>query len=204
MDSITAMHFVNFKLRDDAGLNVVDTFFKSFKTNFKQSIILTVVFGGVGAFLAIGWINALQDFSNINKTEVGILTIASFLFFIFESFSTYVLAKFDNPFGHYLFVVVYAISAGIDVAVKLALFEMAMVAGAVIIVIVNPSVVIFIVAFAVLFLVLVVYEMLAGAWIIPVYNILLAPRKKQNEQSENAEEEADESNNEEIGENEDK
>lgn len=193
MDSVTAMHFVNFKLRDDADTDVVKEFFKSYKTNIVPSLVLTVVFGAIGVFLTRGWMDALKDFSDINKTEVTLKAVATFMFFIFESFSTYILAKFDNPFKRYIIVVVFAISAGIDVAVKMAIFEMAMVAAGVFIVLVNPGALILSVATVVLLLLLALYEMFAGAWIVPVFSILLNTQNKAQEAKESNETETQES-----------
>ena len=82
---ITAVHFVNMKIYNGTDSGVIKEFFKSFKMNLLQSVVLTVIFAGLGYILGINWVKDLSDLDNINKVAVAILGILTFLFFIFIS-----------------------------------------------------------------------------------------------------------------------
>lgn len=176
-DSITAMHFVNFKLADNPEISVTREFFKSFKINLVQSVFFTVIFAGIGYFLGYKWYTELTS-GDVSKGVVIILGIATFLFFMFEAISTYILAKFDNPIGKQLLLVVLAIGSHIDCAAKMAFMPIFSIALAVIIVLVNPGVISFTVAMVFLFIAMVINEMLSTKWIMPIYDTLLAIREQ--------------------------
>lgn len=184
--SITAVHFVNFKINDDDNTNVAAEFFKSFKMNLRESIILTVLIGGIGALLGYSWVSALKDINNISKGAVIITGIFTFLFFMVESISTYLLSKFDNSIGRLFLLTVYAIGSHIDAAAKMAFSEMAIIALSVLIVVVNPGVISFTIAVVFLLIALVVYEMVSIKWFMPIYKSLLASKEKSETMAEEA------------------
>lgn len=176
--SITAMHFVNFKLAIDKDINVPREFFKSFKQNLLQSIPLLILFALVGGLLVYAWINNLSS-ENTNSLLVIMLSIASIIYLSLESVATYLLAKFDNTTKRLLLLTIYAVGAHIDIVFKLSLVEATVIAIPVLIYIINPGVSALIAALIVCFVLLILFEVLSGKWIDPIFATLLKSNEKK-------------------------
>ena len=95
-----AMCFVAMKLAKKEEIRVVPTFFQSFKVNFKQGIILNLIFLTIGAILAMDMVYfgsaELGDGTGITWLRAVILALTAWMLCIM--FYTYPLqAQFYNP-----------------------------------------------------------------------------------------------------------
>lgn len=186
-DSITAMHFVNFKLAEDPNVNVAKEFSKSFKQNFKQSLVLEVLFLVLGINFAVAWVGQLSDIENVSTFVVVVLAFGTILFFMFEGISTYLLAKFDNTVKRMLLLSVYTMGANLETAIKIALADCCVVGIPVLIVAVNPSEVSFTVAIFVCLVLFVACEMLSSKWMLPIFKALIESQERANKRREEEE-----------------
>lgn len=97
--STTALYYVLMKLVKDEEGYIIKDFFMSFRTNFKQSTMITFIYGFLGAFFALD-IRLLSAFGQPLSTFQSILRIVLFVFaialFILAEYTFPILAKFDN------------------------------------------------------------------------------------------------------------
>ena len=103
--STTAMYFVAMKLAQKEEIRVVPTFLKSFKVNFKQGIVLTLIFLIVGAVLVVDVLYfaspALSDGTGVSLMQGIFLALCVWALCIM--FYTFPLqAQFYNPIGRTL------------------------------------------------------------------------------------------------------
>lgn len=180
-DSITAMHFVNFRLVKEPDTNVCREFFKSFKLNFLQSLWFLLIIGGVGTLFGYLWVATLKDTDNFNIMLTGLLLIATLLFFNFEFLSTYLLSKFTNTTVKLIMLSVYASIRNVDKVTKASFLETAMIAVPVFVYCVNPCVVSLSVAIAVFFVLMVVFEIVSAKIVTPIFEDLIKQNGKANE-----------------------
>lgn len=183
-DSITAMHFVNFRLRDNEDTKVFAEFMKSFKLNFKQSLTFIIFTLGVGALVTWSWIDVVKSSPDINFLVAGLLLIATLFYLNVNTMFTYLLAKFENTTKRLLVLTVYMAIGRIDVMTKIAALELLAFVAPVIIICVNTNVVSCIIGGVVFVALLVLVEMVSAKNIIPIYEFLIKQEKKDepNEQ----------------------
>ena len=94
-----AAHYVAMKLVKDEGRNVWSMFFKSFKKNFKQGLILGIIFTVLGALLILDFYLCLYKLEEGNMFNLVMLSALGFLAIIYLIEMIYVwavLARFDN------------------------------------------------------------------------------------------------------------
>lgn len=94
--SLTALHYVALKIVRDEECYIVRGFFKSFKENFKQGVLLWLIFLVVGIVI-VGDIYIMQN-SGIEfhfVLRIMVLVVAVLTTFTF-TFAFPILAKFDN------------------------------------------------------------------------------------------------------------
>lgn len=95
--SITSMYYVTLKMVRNEESYIIKGFFKSFKTNFKQSTIIWLIILVAGILLSL-------DFGIMNQVgQAGLMKIVSYglymIAFLFAMVFTYIfplLSKFDN------------------------------------------------------------------------------------------------------------
>jgi len=196
--SITALHFVGFKLASGEDVEVCTEYFKSFKMNFAQSLPFLVIILAVGAGLFYSWKSLLSS-GDGNMIMIFLVFIATCLYFSFESMSTYLLSKFANTTKRLMLITIYAVTKRIDLMIKLSVAQSAVVAVPVLIYYINPSVVSLIIAIVLFIILLIGYEVLASKAVLPVFEMLikeqeesLAKRAAEAEASEASEEESGE------------
>lgn len=176
--SMTAMHFVNFRLVDNEDLNVFEEFMKSFKLNFKQSLLFMVITIGVGVLVVWAWIDVIKTFPDINFIAAALLLVATLLYLNIITMFTYLLAKFDNTTKRLLILTVYSGIGKIDVMTKLAALELVAFVVPIITICVNTNVVSCIIGGIVFLGILVCFEILSAKSIIPIYEFLIKQEKK--------------------------
>lgn len=194
-DSITAMHFVNFKLVDDENTKVFPEFMKSFKLNFKQSLAFLVFILSVGGVLSWIWVGVFKDFPDVNYILGGLVLIATLLFFNFELMSTYLLSKFENSTKRLFFITIYASVQRVNVMTKLALLETVVFSVPAVIICVNKDVVSCILGAVVFYVLLLILEMRSAININPIFEMLLrqdTPEEAVEEESQNKDESIEE------------
>lgn len=184
-NAITSMHFVAFKLADDADVNVCKEFFKSFKQNFVQSLSFLVILLLFGFALGYLWFSAFTTGEEVSILALGMLLFGSIIYFNFESMSTYLLAKFENTTKRLLIVSIYAITKNLDLMVKLSLYECAMVAIPLAVYFINPCITTLIIASVIFFIMVVGFEMLSSKKINPIFDSLI--KKREEEEAAKAE-----------------
>lgn len=177
-DSITAMHFVNFRLRDNEDIKVFEEFMKSFKMNFKQSVPFIIFTLGLGALITMAWIDVVKSSPEINFLAAGLLLVATLIYLNVNTMFTYLLAKFDNTTKRLLVLTIYMAIGRIDVMTKLSTLELLAIVTPVIIICVNTNVVSCIIGGVVFIALLVLFEMVSGKSIIPIYEFLIKQEKK--------------------------
>lgn len=177
-DSITAMHFVNFRLRDNEDIKVFEEFMKSFKMNFKQSVPFIIFTLGLGALITMAWIDVVKSSPEINFLAAGLLLVATLIYLNVNTMFTYLLAKFDNTTKRLLVLTIYMAIGRIDVMTKLSALELLAIVTPVIIICVNTNVVSCIIGGVVFIALLVLFEMVSGKSIIPIYEFLIKQEKK--------------------------
>lgn len=177
-DSITAMHFVNFRLRDNEDIKVFEEFMKSFKMNFKQSVPFIIFTLGLGALITMAWIDVVKSSPEINFLAAGLLLVATLIYLNVNTMFTYLLAKFDNTTKRLLVLTIYMAIGRIDVMTKLSALELLAIVTPVIIICVNTNVVSCIIGVVVFIALLVLFEMVSGKSIIPIYEFLIKQEKK--------------------------
>lgn len=177
-DSITAMHFVNFRLRDNEDIKVFEEFMKSFKMNFKQSVPFIIFTLGLGTLITMAWIDVVKSSPEINFLAAGLLLVATLIYLNVNTMFTYLLAKFDNTTKRLLVLTIYMAIGRIDVMTKLSALELLAIVTPVIIICVNTNVVSCIIGGVVFIALLVLFEMVSGKSIIPIYEFLIKQEKK--------------------------
>lgn len=177
-DSITAMHFVNFRLRDNEDIKVFEEFMKSFKMNFKQSVPFIIFTLGLGTLITMAWIDVVKSSPEINFLAAGLLLVATLIYLNVNTMFTYLLAKFDNTTKRLLVLTIYMAIGRIDVMTKLSALELLAIVTPVIIICVNTNVVSCIIGVVVFIALLVLFEMVSGKSIIPIYEFLIKQEKK--------------------------
>jgi len=182
--SVTAMHFVNFKLADDVDTKICKEFFKSFKQNFKQSLILTVIILGLGALFTKLWLEIFKGEGETSVLLAAFMFILTMLYFNFECLSTYLLAKFDNTTKRLLILTGYCATQNTEKMMKVALMEAAVIALPVLIYAVNPSNVSLSVAIVLGLVLLVIYEILSVKLILPIYDTLIKAREENGKKND--------------------
>lgn len=176
--STVAMHFVNFKLVNDTEINVGKEFFKSFKQNFAQSIPVLLVNGAFMGVVGYLWYLNLSPEGGKSPLMIGFLIAASLFAVMLESFSTYLLAKFDNRTGRILLLSIYCATKHIDVGVKISVLAAVTLGVPVLTVIVNPMALTYIIGAVLLFILVIVYQMLTARWITPVFDSLIKAQEE--------------------------
>lgn len=177
--SITAMHFVNFKLQKDDSVNVFKEFFKSFRQNFVQSIVFLIIIGGVGTLVGWSWVSLFTAEGDFSYIIGGLLLVATLIFFNFECVSTYLLAKFENTTKRLILITIYASVRHMDVVTKASFMEAAMIAVPALIICVNPNIVTFSIGVVIFLALCVAFQIISSKLIIPIFDELI----KQNEEA---------------------
>ena len=94
--AITAMHYVTLKMVKDENGSVLKNFFKSFKENFKQSLIVWLIF----VVISLVFIIDLKILNNmgINENKIFATIVgAIYIFFCFIAMYSFpLLARFEN------------------------------------------------------------------------------------------------------------
>jgi len=176
--SITALHFVNFKLEEDENINVIKEFFKSFKLNFLQSLFFLLIPGLIVALVGFAWYKVIFKVGEINLFIVVILFIVSLFVLGFNTICTYLLAKFKNTALKLFVFSLYIGSKHSDKTLKIAAAESVMIGVPLLIVAVNPGVVSLIVGIVVFYVLMIVFEGISSKLIIPMYDELIEQGKK--------------------------
>lgn len=119
-----AAHYVAMKLVRDEGRSVIGMFIKSFRSNFKQGMVLGIIFTAVGIilgtdfYLCIHVLNESSLFQLVMLSALGFLTI---LYLMEMIYLWAVLAAFDNTSGQTAWnALMLAISNSRDTSVMLA------------------------------------------------------------------------------------
>jgi len=180
--SITAMHFVNFKLAKDEDTDVVKEFTKSFRQNFLQSLFLLIVFSVTGVSFVFAWMGQFGNDGPVNTLVIIALSIGTLIYFMLETVSTYLLAKFENPLKKLILLTLFTVGAHIDITFKLAIVESAVFAVPILIYIIDPGTASLTAALIVCFVLLVIFEMLSGKWVEPIFDTLIKSNEKRQQQ----------------------
>lgn len=182
-DSLTAMHFVNFKLKDDESISVGREFFKSFKLNFKQSLaflFIYLIFGGLITYL---WISTFTAGDDGNMLVRGLILVATLIFFGFETASSYFLAKFSNTVKGLLVLSGVALTKYLDITIKLSLIETVMIALPLLIVEVNTTAVTLSVGIVLFLIIMYIYEIVSANFMTKIFDALISKEKTDTEEA---------------------
>ncbi len=177
-DSVTAMHFANFKIAEDADTNVVSEFFKSFKLNLRQSISFLPAYFIPGGLIVYGWINALKPFPDISFLFIGLLFVVTLIYLNFFTVSSYLFSKFSNTTGRLITITIYTSVQKIDVITKYSILEFIMLFVPAIIICVNRNVVGCVIGAVVFLVVMVLFEALVSKAMLPIFEFLLRQEKR--------------------------
>ncbi len=97
----TAAHYVAMKkIVKDEGRNVWSLFFKSFRENFKEGLLLGIVFTVIGCLLGLDFYLCLYKLEESNLFNLVMYSALGFLTIIYLVLMIYlwaVLARFDDP-----------------------------------------------------------------------------------------------------------
>lgn len=94
--SITALYYVTLKMARNEESYIVRSFFKSFKTNFRQSTIIHLIMLATGIFLYVDLRLAGQMEGSFSKALSVIFTAFAFVYGLILLYIYPVLAKFYN------------------------------------------------------------------------------------------------------------
>ncbi|MDO4188292.1 MAG: YesL family protein [Lachnospiraceae bacterium] len=101
--AMTAMYYVTLKMVKDEDCYIVRGFFKSFKQNLRQGIVIWVIMAIVGAIMYFdskfmnGYYSDIVAISDNSAKVMGILVLAALVLYLFTiSYVFPVLARFDN------------------------------------------------------------------------------------------------------------
>ncbi len=95
--AMTALYTVCFKMLNETEGNIIKTFFKAFKSNFKQATIIWVGMMAVIVFLAYDFMIAYTGTTILSKIFMGLVILVAIVFSMWASWIFPVLSKFDNP-----------------------------------------------------------------------------------------------------------
>jgi len=95
--SMTALYTVTFKMLDETEGNIVKTFFKAFKQNFKQATVIWLVVFAAGVFLAYDAYLSYVSTSIVAKILMGVIILVALIYAMWVSWIFPVQSKFDNP-----------------------------------------------------------------------------------------------------------
>ncbi len=95
--SMTALYTVTFKMLDETEGNIIKTFVKAFKRNFKQATVIWLVVFAAGAFLAYDAYLSYVSTSIIAKILMGVVILVAIIYAMWVSWVFPVQSKFDNP-----------------------------------------------------------------------------------------------------------
>lgn len=177
-DSITALHFVGFKLASGDDVDVCKEYFKSFKLNFVQSLPFLAIILVAGAGVAYSWRNLFTGEGDVNMVLLFLVFIATALYFSFECMSTYFLSKFVNSTKRLMLITIYAVTKRIDLMMKLSIAEIGVIAVPVIIYCVNPSTISLAIAIILFVILLIVFEIFSSKAVLPIFDMLLREQEE--------------------------
>lgn len=183
-DSVTAMHFANFKIAEDENTDVVAEFFKSFKLNLRQSLSFLPAYFIPGGLIAYGWSKAFIPFPDISFLFIGLLFVVSLIFLNFVTVSSYLFSKFSNTTGRLITITIYTSVQKIDVITKYSILEFIMIAVPATIICVNRSIVGYIIGAVAFFVIMVLFEALTGKAMLPIFEFLLRQEKRDEPEKE--------------------
>ena len=94
--ALTAMHYVTLKMAENEEGYIARGFFKSFRQNLRQAMIIWVILLLLGCLLATDLV-ILKNFTGMIYTVVRVLILASFVIYFMELLYVFpTLARFDN------------------------------------------------------------------------------------------------------------
>jgi uncharacterized membrane protein YesL len=94
--STTAMYYVTLKMAKNEEVPVMKSFFKSFKENFKQGVLLTLIVLIVGALLALDCLYFSRVSGTKGAISTGIFCAVSVCFLVLVFYSFPFMAQFSN------------------------------------------------------------------------------------------------------------
>ena len=119
-----AAHYVAMKLVKDEGKSVIGMFLKSFRKNFKQGMVLGIIFTAVGIILATDFylcIYVLEESSLFQFVMLSALGFLTLLYLMEMIYLWAVLAAFDNTLKQTAWnALMLAVSYSRDTSVMLA------------------------------------------------------------------------------------
>ena len=94
--STTAMYYVTLKMAKNEEVPVMKSFFKSFKENFKQGVLLTLIVLIVGALLALDCLYFSRVSGTKGAISTGVFCAVSVCFLVLVFYSFPFMAQFSN------------------------------------------------------------------------------------------------------------
>ena len=80
--SLTAMHYVILKIYRDEDAYIFKDFWKSFKMNFQQSTLITLIYAGIAIVLAIDFYTVIKGGFRLGRYFICVLGLIAFFYLI--------------------------------------------------------------------------------------------------------------------------